>query len=113
MVGEGVEDLLDYILKIDENRKREIDQDTITKFFKAKLKLREPQRIRDERVPKVFSLAQIRTAPPVFNMVVNRPSAISMQFRKFIQNALTKEMNFWGTPVILKLEERAGNPAKE
>ncbi len=112
-VGDGVEDLLDYILKIDENRRREIDQDTVTKFFKAKLKLREPQRIRDERVPKVFSLAQVRANPPVFLMVVNRPSAISMQFRKFIQNALTKEMNFWGTPVLLKLEERAGNPAKE
>jgi GTP-binding protein len=111
--GDGVNDLLDYILKIDENRQREIDPEVVRAFFKAKLKLRQPQRIRDERVPKVFSLAQIRTAPPVFQMVVNRPSAISMQFRKFIQNALTKEMNFWGTPVILRLEEKAGNPAKD
>ena len=111
--GDSVNDLLDYVLKIDENRRREIDAERLKAFFKAKQKIRQPQRIRDERVPKVFSLAQIRTAPPVFLMVVNRPSAISMQFRKFIQNALVKEMNFWGTPVILKLEEKAGNPAKE
>ena len=110
---DGVDDLLSYILKIEENRHREIDPETVAAFFKAKLKLRQPQRIRDERVPKVFSLTQIRTAPPVFQMIVNRPSAISMQFRKFIQNAITKEMNFWGTPVLLKLEEKAGNPAKD
>ena len=43
-------------------------------------------------------------------MMVNEPSAISMQFRKYIQNAIIKELGFWGTPVSLKLEAKAGNP---
>lgn len=36
-------------------------------------------------------------------MLVNHPAAISMQFRKYLENAMIKELNFWGTPIKLKL----------
>ncbi len=108
--GEGIEQVLDFILKIEETRNKVIDQETLTKFFHAKQKQREPQRIRDERVPKVYTLSQVSTNPPVFLMAVNEPSAISMQFRKFVQNSIVKELGFWGTPVLLKLEAKRGNP---
>jgi len=108
--GEGVKEVLDYILKIEENRKKEIDAQVLKDFFYAKQKIRQPQRLRDERVPKVYSLQQTGTNPPVFLMMVNEPSAISMQFRKFIQNAIMKELGFWGTPIVLKLQAKRGNP---
>lgn len=108
--GEGIKEVLNYILTIKENRFKEIDPETLTQFFKEKLKQRQPQRIRDERVPKVFSLTQLATNPPLFTMTVNEPSAISKQFRKFIQNSIIKELDFWGTPVLLKLKAKSGNP---
>lgn len=108
--GEGIKEILDFILQIETNRHKEIDNQTLTEFFHAKQKIREPQRIRDERVPKVYSLHQVGTNPPVFLMAVNEPSAISMQFRKFIQNSIVKELGFWGTPIKLKLEAKRGNP---
>lgn len=108
--GDGISEVLDYILKIVANRNKTIDDETVATFFKAKLKQRQPQRIRDERIPKVWSLKQKSINPPIFNMVVNEPAAISMQFRKFIQNAIIKELDFWGTPVLLKLEAKSGNP---
>lgn len=108
--GQGVTEVLDYILKIVANRNKMIDDETVAKFFNEKLKQRQPQRIRDERIPKVWSLKQRSINPPIFNMVVNEPAAISMQFRKFIQNAIIKELDFWGTPVLLKLEAKSGNP---
>jgi GTP-binding protein len=108
--GQGVTEILDFILKIEETRSKHIDDETLRTFFKAKQKQREPQRLRDERIPKVYSLQQVSTNPPVFLMMVNEPSAISMQFRKFVQNSIIKELGFWGTPVKLKLEAKAGNP---
>ena len=109
--GEGVEDVLNYILKIQESRNKEIDNQTLSEFFYAKLKQRPPMRVRDERVPRVYSLHQVATNPPVFLMLVNQPSAISTPFRRFIQNSIIKELGFWGTPVKLRLEAKSGNPA--
>jgi GTPase len=108
--GEGLTEVLDYILTINDNRHKEIGNQELSEFFYEKLKQREPQRIRDERAPRVFSLHQTGTNPPSFTMIVNRPSAISMPFRKFIQNSIIKELNFWGTPIKLRLEEKKGNP---
>jgi GTPase len=109
--GTGVKEVLQYISKIEANRNKRVDNQELSEFFFGKLKLRQPQRLRDERVPKVFSLRQEDVNPPVFIMTVNIPSAISMQFRKYIENAIIKELDFWGTPVILKLESKLGNPA--
>ncbi len=109
--GEGVSDVLNYILEITASRNKEIDNQTLSEFFYEKLKNRPPQRVRDERVPRVYSLHQIGTNPPIFKMLVNSPSAISMQFRRFIQNSIIKELGFWGTPIKLKLEAKTGNPA--
>ncbi len=108
--GQGITAMMDFILQIEENRHKKIDPETLTEFFHKKQKQREPHRMRDERVPKVYSLHQVSINPPVFLMMVNEPSAISMQFRKFIQNSIIKELGFWGTPVMLKLEAKRGNP---
>ncbi len=108
--GSGIPEILDFILQIEETRHKTIDPEKLTAFFHAKAKQREPQRMRDERVPKVYSLHQVSINPPVFLMMVNEPSAISLQFRKFVQNSIVKELGFWGTPVILKLEAKRGNP---
>ncbi len=110
--GTGINDILKYIAQIQENRQKRVDNQILSEFLFAKLKLRPPQRIRDERAPRVYSLAQIDVDPPIFKMMVNKPSAISMQFRKFLQNAIIKELGFWGTPILLKLEAKRGNPKK-
>ena len=112
-VGTGVTSLLDYILEIEGNRMRKIAPDILKEFFAAKLKQRQPQRIRDEREPKIYSIDQVKSNPPIFLMKVNEPSAISMQFRKFLENAIIKELGFWGTPIQLKLEPKRGNPNTE
>jgi len=108
--GTGVKDLLKYILQIKANRNKTVDDETLTKFFFKKLKERQPHRIRDERLPKVYSLQQVHADPPVFEMLVNKPSAIQTMFKKFIQNAIVRELGFWGTPIVLRLRPKVGNP---
>ncbi len=59
--------------------------------------------MRDQRAPKVFTLTQIGTEPPAFELFVNFSAAISLQYRRALQKAIAKHLDFWGTPVELKL----------
>ena len=108
--GSGVEAILNYILEIEKNRRKEFDDQTIADFLTSKIKDNPPKRVRDERVPKIYSLRQEGSNPPSFLMSVNEPSAISMQFRKFLENALIRELGFWGVPIQMRLELKRGNP---
>lgn len=108
--GSGISDILKYILQIEATRRKSVDDETLRKFFKNKLKERQPTRLKDERVPKVYGLLQVHADPPIFEMIVNKPSAIQTQFRKFIQNAIVRELGFWGTPIVLRLRPKVGNP---
>lgn len=108
--GDGVPAILDYILEIEKNRRKVFDDQTISDFLARKIKDNPPKRVRDERVPKIYSLRQEGSNPPSFLMSVNVPSAISMQFRKYVENAMIRELGFWGAPIQLRLEEKQGNP---
>lgn len=109
-IGEGIKDILNYIIKIESNRRKTVDSENLELFFRKKIKENGPKRMRDQKIPKVYALKQIDTNPPLFQMIVNEPAAISTQFRKFIQNGIIKDLDFWGTPVFLKLESKRGNP---
>jgi len=110
VTGEGVEDILDYVLDIEKNRRKEISDEDIKDFLMRKIKANPPRRIRDERIPKIYSIRQEASNPPSFLMEVNVPAAISMSFRKFVENAMVRELGFWGVPIKLRLEAKPGDP---
>jgi GTP-binding protein len=106
----GTDAILDYLLEIEVNRRKEFTDEQIGAFLEQKMKQNPPKRVRDERVPKIYSLRQVDTNPPVFLMAVNEPSAISQMFRKFLENSIIRELGFWGSPIQLRLERKRGNP---
>ncbi len=101
--GEGLDEALKAVKPIFEARHKNIEQTELDSFLQQKLKTNPPKLLRDQKTPKVFSLSQLETNPPMFQLYVNHPAAISMQFRKFLENAIIKELGFWGTPIKLKL----------
>ncbi|MBI5530417.1 MAG: ribosome biogenesis GTPase Der [Candidatus Doudnabacteria bacterium] len=104
VTGEGLDEALAAIKPIFEARHKEIDQETLTAFLAKKMKINPPKLLRDQKKPKVTGLRQIATNPPMFELLVNHPAAISMQFRKFLENGIIKDLDFWGTPITLKLK---------
>ncbi len=102
--GEGLDEALAAIKPIFQARNKTIDAQVLSEFLRKKLKTNPPKLLRDQKKPKVFSLRQLDANPPLFELVVNHPAAISMQFRKALQNAIIKELDFWGTPITLKLK---------
>lgn len=101
--GQGLEEALAAIKPIYEARKKQITSEFLAEYLAKKLKVNPPKLLRDQKKPKIFSLHQIDVNPPAFQMLVNHPAAISMQFRKYLENSMIKELGFWGTPIKLLL----------
>lgn len=101
--GQGLDEAISAIAPIWERRNTLVDGQMLTEFLHRILKKNPPKLLRDQKKPKVFALRQIETNPPKFELVVNHPAAISLQFRKFLENSIIKELDFWGTPIVLKL----------
>lgn len=101
--GEGLKEALEAIKPIYEARQKEIEPMLLDNLLNKKMRQNPPKLLRDQKKPKVFNLNQIATNPPLFELVVNYPAAISMQFRKAVQNAIIKDLGFWGTPVNMIL----------
>ena len=102
--GEGIEEALAAIEPIYQARKKRVDDDALKDFLAKKMKINPPKLLRDQKNPKVFGLKQRDINPPVFELLVNHPAAISLQFRRYLENAIIKELDFWGTPVTLRLK---------
>jgi len=102
--GEGINEALKAIAPIFEARAKTIEPDKLKSFLADVMKKNEPKLLRDQKKPKVMGLKQLDVNPPKFELLVNHPAAISSQFRKFLENSITKYLNFWGTPIILKLK---------
>ena len=101
--GEGLSEALEAVKPIFAARNKTIAQEKLDEFLKTVLKKNSPKLLRDQKKPKVFSLHQKDVNPPKFELVVNHSGAISSQFRKFLENSIIKHLDFWGTPIILKL----------
>ena len=56
---------------------------------------------------KVFYATQTRVRPPTFVLFVNYPEIIKEPFTRFLQNRLTKEFGFFGTPVVVQYRARS------
>ncbi|MDE2311462.1 MAG: ribosome biogenesis GTPase Der [Patescibacteria group bacterium] len=101
--GQGLSEAIAATKPIFERRGKEIDNQTLSEFLNQALKKNSPKLLRDQKKPKVFSLHQYDVNPPSFELLVNHPAAISMQFRKFLENSIIKHLDFWGTPIVLRL----------
>ncbi len=106
--GEGVEDAIKAIKPIYDRRHKTLTDEVMAEFLAKKVKVNPPKLLRDQKQPKIYWLKQIATNPPTFQMFVNHPAAISLQFRKYLENSIIKELDFWGTPIKLHLKKRLG-----
>lgn len=106
LTGSGLTEAIKAIQPIFERRHKTVDNQTLSEFLSKMLKKNPPKLLRDQKHPKVFSLHQTDVNPPRFELLVNHPAAISTQFRKFLENSIIKELDFYGTPIILRLTRK-------
>lgn len=104
--GEGIKDALAAIKPIYENRLKEIPQEDLDKVLAQTMKTNPPKLLRDQKQPKVYGLTQVATNPPMFELLVNHPAAISTQYRRFLLKHIIKRLDLWGTPSKLQLRKK-------
>lgn len=106
VTGSGLEIALANIKPIYERRRKIVPQEDLDAVLAKAIQHNPPKLLRDERAPKVFGLKQLATDPPLFELLINRPSAISMQFRKYLHNLIIKDLDFYGTPINIKMRAK-------
>lgn len=102
--NKGLTEAIEAAKQIYTKRLKTVSQEELDELLKKKMSQNPPKLLRDQKTPKVFGLKQLLTNPPMFELSVNHPAAISSQFRKFLENGIVKELDFWGTPITLKLK---------
>lgn len=104
--GRGISEALDAIKPIYERKHKQTTQEDLDKLLARRMKQNPPKLLRDQKTPKVYGLKQLDVNPPLFELSVNHPAAISEQFKKTVLNAIIKELDYWGTPVNLALRKK-------
>jgi len=62
---------------------------------------------RQGRPLKVFYATQTRVRPPTFVLFVNYPEIIKQPFSRFLQNSISSEFQFSGTPIGIEFRARS------
>ncbi|MEZ4180092.1 MAG: ribosome biogenesis GTPase Der [Candidatus Doudnabacteria bacterium] len=101
--GFGVEDLIKAIKPIDDNREKEIPQEELDRLLAYAQKTNPPQRLRDQKPPKIYNLVQTGHRAPMFDLMVARPPAISQAFRRYLYKQIIQKLGFWGTAIKLNI----------
>lgn len=99
LTGEGITDALKNIKPIRERRCKQVSQEDLDALFKRWMKIAPPKRLLDQKEPKAYGIKQTAIDPPKFELLVNHTPAIQEIFRKTIENAIVKELDYWGTPI--------------
>lgn len=96
-----VQKIFDLIVTIYQNRFKTIDEKTLSEFMKKLIRLHLPTRGKGVRHPKIYSLKQVDTAPPTFQVTIKQKTSLHESYLKFIENHLREEFGFAGTPVVV------------
>lgn len=106
VTGDGLKEALAAIPPIHEARGKTVTEEDLERLLKYTLEKNPPRRMLDQKNPKVYGLNQIGTYAPMFELVVNHPAAISMQYRKYLEKQIIQKLGFWGTPIKLTLSKK-------
>lgn len=93
--------IFDLIKEINASRRQVIGEKELEEFLKKTVKRHLPTKDKGVRHPKIYSLKQIDTAPPVFQLAVKQKTSLHQSYLKFIENRLRQEFGFIGTPLVI------------
>lgn len=109
VTGQRVRKVLDLILEVAEARDRRVATAEVNEVLQALLDRNAPPQKEGEAV-KLLYASQIRTRPPTFAIICNRPEAVPEAYQRYLVRGFRKAWGFTGAPVRLKLNRRGSRP---
>jgi len=97
--GKNLENLIDIIKNVYNERKRIISKEDLEEFIAKTYKKYPPPRLKSKKHPQIKSFTQVNINPPTFKIKIKETDAIQRYYIKYIEKELRKAFGFDGTAV--------------
>ena len=104
--GEGIHDLLELAVHIDQVRRRRVQTSELNLVMQRALSEHGPSAVHGKRL-KVMYATQAEVQPPTFVFFVNDPELLHFSYRRYIENRLRETFGFEGTAIRLRFRRRS------
>jgi len=106
ITGEGVRELLEMAVHIQEVRQRRVPTAELNRVMQRALHEHGPPTIGSRRL-KVVYVTQAEVAPPTFVFFVNDPALVHFSYERYIENRLRDAFDFEGTAIRIVFRRRS------
>ncbi len=96
-----IQKIFNLIKEVAANRQKVIEQKNLDEFLKKITRFHKPTRGHGVRHPNIYSLQQVATAPPTFQVAIKQKTSLHESYLKFMGKQLRQEFDFKGTPVVV------------
>ncbi len=100
-----VNKILDLILEIKEQREKKIGDKSLDRLLKKLVKIHKPPKAKGTKRPRVYSLKQVYTDPPKFEVRIGAKDTLDNSYLRFIENRLREKYGFLGTPITVYVDQ--------
>ncbi len=105
LTGEKVKKIMDLILEIGEQRKKEITDSQLNSFLMRIVKKHKPAKGKGLKHPHIHKFRQVRSDPPIFELRIGAKDNLHFSYVRFIENRLREKFGFLGTPLTIYVEK--------
>ncbi|MDD3711404.1 MAG: ribosome biogenesis GTPase Der [Patescibacteria group bacterium] len=105
LTGEKTKKIFDLVLKIDESRKKKINETALSRFLIKMIKIHKPSKGKGVKHPRVYSLRQFWVNPPRFEIKIGSQEDLHKSYLRFLENRIRENFGFFGTPVKVTIKK--------
>lgn len=105
LTGEKTKKIFDLVLKIDESRKKKINETALSRFLIKMIKIHKPSKGKGVKHPRVYSLRQFWVNPPRFEIKIGSQEDLHKSYLRFLENRIRETFGFFGTPVKVTIKK--------
>jgi len=106
--GKGIDTILKAAFELREAWSRRVPTGELNRWFENAIEANPPPAPKGQRI-KLRYITQVKTRPPTFVVFGNRTDELPESYRRYLLNALRRELNLGPVPLRLDLRGR-GNP---
>lgn len=95
--------ILPLIVDIATEKHKSIDDNALDKLLKSLVKRHKPARGKGTKQPYIYSLKQLDSNPPYFQIKIDFKSELHYSYLRFIENGLRRKFGFAGVPIKISI----------
>ena len=111
LTGQRVRKILDEIVAVADERHRRVATHEVNEVLERLLARTAPPQAAGDEV-KLLYASQVKTSPPTFAIVSNRPDEIPESYERYLQGGFREAWGFSGVPLRIKFTARGSREAR-